>query len=95
MRDNGAIWDKNSNQMTEMVKSMDLIRPSGDVEAPFKALLFDSWHDTYVGVVCLMAVINGRVKKGKSYEPNTVDFQSMKIEAATKECANARFSFEF
>ncbi|KAF9576040.1 Translation factor guf1 mitochondrial [Mortierella alpina] len=38
--------------------------PSGDVNKPFKALLFDSWHDTYVGVVCLMAVIDGRVKKG-------------------------------
>ncbi|CAO3575032.1 unnamed protein product [Mortierella alpina] len=38
--------------------------PSGDVNKPFKALLFDSWHDTYVGVVCLMAVLDGRVKKG-------------------------------
>ncbi|KAG0345036.1 Translation factor guf1 mitochondrial [Podila humilis] len=38
--------------------------PSGDINKPFKALLFDSWHDTYVGVVCLMAVIDGHVKKG-------------------------------
>ncbi|KAG0236090.1 Translation factor guf1 mitochondrial [Actinomortierella wolfii] len=38
--------------------------PTGDVNKPFKALLFDSWHDSYVGVVCLMAVIDGQVKKG-------------------------------
>ncbi|KAF9580012.1 Translation factor guf1 mitochondrial [Lunasporangiospora selenospora] len=38
--------------------------PSGDIQKPFKALLFDSWHDTYVGVVCLMAVIDGKIKKG-------------------------------
>ncbi|KAI7826547.1 GTP-binding protein lepa [Gamsiella multidivaricata] len=38
--------------------------PSGDINKPFKALLFDSWHDTYVGVICLMAVIDGTVKKG-------------------------------
>ncbi|KAI8363397.1 GTP-binding protein lepa [Mortierella sp. GBAus27b] len=38
--------------------------PTGDINKPFKALLFDSWHDTYVGVICLMAVIDGSVKKG-------------------------------
>ncbi|KAF8938910.1 Translation factor guf1 mitochondrial [Dissophora ornata] len=38
--------------------------PSGDINKPFKALLFDSWYDTYVGVICLMAVVDGTVKKG-------------------------------
>ncbi|KAG0006617.1 Translation factor guf1 mitochondrial [Modicella reniformis] len=36
--------------------------PSGNINKPFKALLFDSWYDTYVGVICLMAVIDGRDK---------------------------------
>ncbi|CAG8597876.1 2266_t:CDS:10, partial [Cetraspora pellucida] len=38
--------------------------PTGDVNEPLKALLFDSWYDTYVGVVCLMAIVNGKLQKG-------------------------------
>ncbi|CAG8549600.1 6330_t:CDS:10 [Paraglomus brasilianum] len=38
--------------------------PDGDVNKPLRALLFDSWYDTYVGVVCLMAVVDGKLQKG-------------------------------
>src|SRR5262245_9952193 len=38
--------------------------PKGDAEAPLKALLVDSWYDSYVGVVILVRVFEGRVKKG-------------------------------
>ncbi|KAJ1814971.1 Translation factor guf1 mitochondrial [Coemansia sp. RSA 2598] len=38
--------------------------PLGSVDKPFKALLFDTWYDTYVGVVCLMAIKDGSVKRG-------------------------------
>ncbi|CAG8465815.1 11539_t:CDS:10, partial [Racocetra persica] len=38
--------------------------PTGNVKEPLKALLFDSWYDTYVGVVCLMAIVNGKLQKG-------------------------------
>ncbi|KAJ3299870.1 Translation factor guf1 mitochondrial [Borealophlyctis nickersoniae] len=38
--------------------------PSSDRNAPFRALLFDTWYDKYVGVVCLVAVKDGRLKKG-------------------------------
>jgi len=38
--------------------------PSGDPEAPLRALLFDSWFDQHRGVVCLINVIDGQVKKG-------------------------------
>ncbi|KAJ8328664.1 Translation factor guf1 mitochondrial [Batrachochytrium dendrobatidis] len=38
--------------------------PTGDVNKPFKALLFDTWYDQYAGVVCLIAVRDGSVKKG-------------------------------
>ncbi|KAH6584599.1 hypothetical protein BASA61_007344 [Batrachochytrium salamandrivorans] len=38
--------------------------PSGDSTKPFRALLFDTWYDQYAGVVCLIAVHDGSVKKG-------------------------------
>jgi GTP-binding protein LepA len=39
--------------------------PKGDVAAPLKALLVDSWYDTYLGVVVLIRVIDGTIKKGQ------------------------------
>jgi len=38
--------------------------PVSDEQAPLKALLFDSWFDSYRGVVCLIAVKDGAIKKG-------------------------------
>jgi len=38
--------------------------PKGDAEAPLKSLLVDSWYDSYVGVVILVRVFDGRIKKG-------------------------------
>ena len=39
--------------------------PKGDVSAPLKALLVDSWYDVYLGVVVLIRVIDGTIKKGQ------------------------------
>ncbi len=38
--------------------------PSGDPEAPLKALIFDSWYDSYQGVVTLFRVFDGAIHRG-------------------------------
>ncbi|WP_088309608.1 translation elongation factor 4 [Novosphingobium sp. B 225] len=40
--------------------------PKGDRTAPLKAMLVDSWYDPYLGVVILVRIIDGVIKKGLS-----------------------------
>jgi GTP-binding protein LepA len=39
--------------------------PSGDPNAPLRALIFDSWFDPYVGVVLLVRIVDGRIARGE------------------------------
>ncbi len=39
--------------------------PNGDENAPTRALLVDSWYDSYLGVVVLVRVVDGRLQRGQ------------------------------
>ena len=61
--------------------------PKGTVDAPLRALIFDSWFDPYRGVIILMRVFDGRMKLGQKirlmalgqiYEVEGLGYQSPK-----------------
>ena len=42
--------------------------PQGDPDAPLQALIIDSWFDPYVGVVILVRIMHGRIRKGNKMQ---------------------------
>jgi len=42
--------------------------PSGDPEAPTRALIMDSWFDNYVGVISLVKLVDGSLEKGQKFK---------------------------
>ena len=53
----------NIDEVLERVVS-DIPAPNGDESLPLKALIFDSVYDSYKGVIVIMRVVNGSIKKG-------------------------------
>ena len=71
-------------QLIEIIPS-----PEGDPDEPLQALIIDSWFDNYVGVVSLVRVVNGSLKKrskitvmstGTSYNADRVGVFTPKME---------------
>lgn len=59
----------------------DIPAPSGDINAPFKALIFDSVYDMYKGVIIYVRVMDGSIKAGQSIKlmATGAEFQTVEI----------------
>ncbi|MBR7185556.1 MAG: translation elongation factor 4 [Clostridia bacterium] len=53
----------NIDQVLDKIVS-DIPAPEGDADAPLKCLIFDSYYDSYLGVVVYVRVVDGTVKAG-------------------------------
>jgi GTP-binding protein LepA len=55
--------------------------PVGDAEAPLKALVFDSWYDTYQGVIILVRIVDGTLRKGDKVQfmANRKSYELLKV----------------
>ena len=86
---------KEGTGVTEILEAIvkRLPPPSGDLEAPLKALIFDSWYDAYRGVIILTRIIDGVLRpgmkirlmaKGQEYEVEQVGVFSPKPTVVTE-----------
>ena len=57
---------KTGEGVQEILESIvkDLPEPKGDSKSKLKSLLVDSWYDSYLGVVILVRILDGKIKKG-------------------------------
>ena len=72
--------DINIDQVFDRIISA-IPAPSGDVDAPLKALIFDSLYDPYKGVIVFIRVMDGRIRKGSHvyFMASEKDFEIVEI----------------
>lgn len=63
----------------------DIPHPTGDESAPLKALIFDSYYDSYRGVICYIRVVDGVIKPGMeiSMMSNKATFEVVEVGVTT------------
>jgi GTP-binding protein lepA len=74
----------NIHEVMERIVS-DIPAPSGDNDAPLKALIFDSYYDSYKGVIIYVRLMEGQVKVG-----DTIKMMSTGSEFTVVECGFMR-----
>ncbi len=70
----------NTEQVLEKIVS-DIPCPSGDDDAPLRALIFDSVYDSYKGVIVYVRVVDGTVKVGDTMRMMATDAEFNVVEA--------------
>ena len=62
-----AVSAKTGEGIVETLEAIvhQLPAPKGDPETPLRAMLVDSWYDSYLGVIVLVRIIDGKLRKGE------------------------------
>ena len=66
-QDAALVSAKTGEGIKELLEKIikNLPSPNGELNEPLKCMLVDSWYDSYLGVVVLVRVINGQLKKNQ------------------------------
>ena len=64
--DISLVSGKTGDGVVEMLEKIiiEIPQPNGDINKSLKALLIDAWYDIYLGVILLVRVFDGEIKKG-------------------------------
>ncbi len=76
---------KNGLNITEVMERVvsDIPAPKGDEEAPLRALIFDSYYDSYRGVIVYVRVMDGKVKAGDTIRMMATGAEFTVVEVGT------------
>ncbi|MBQ6027382.1 MAG: translation elongation factor 4 [Alphaproteobacteria bacterium] len=87
-----AVSGKTGAGVAELLEEIvhKLPAPSGDENAPTRALLVDSWYDSYLGVVVLVRVVDGTLRRGQKIKfiATAAEYTVEKIGYFTPKMAN-------